>query len=105
MKYLLIDADDTVIIDNRRLNLESEFGKIFTDIHCLNFTESKSVFLKEYPGSYFVDDKFENLITSLEFDHKPLLMAQPLNATLSHEKIIRVNCWNEIHSLIKKDAA
>lgn len=93
-------STDPATIALRKTNLYWVFGDIFEAVHCINLWESKETHLANYNPTWWVEDKFENAVAGLLYNHKPILMSQPYNKNKNHEEIVRCNDWREIYDHI-----
>lgn len=94
-------SNDPLTIARRKKNLELLNVK-FKDVHCLNFTDSKLDLLKEYPSSFWVEDRFEGAKSGVEAGHTSFLINRTYNQNENHDRIIRVNGWEEILNKVMK---
>jgi 5'(3')-deoxyribonucleotidase len=93
-------SNDALTIARRKRNLEMIDVK-FKEVHCLNFNESKKDWLKSYPTTVWVEDRFEGAECGVETGHKSILINRPYNLNQSHQKIIKVDSWYQIQNLLK----
>lgn len=95
-------SGDPAVKVTRVRNLNEYFGNIFLDVHCIPIGESKAPILSQYPpGSFWVEDKFENAVAGLECGHKSILFSRPHNRGLDHPEVRRFETWKGIQSFIE----
>lgn len=93
-------STDPTTIALRKTNLYWIFGDIFEAVHCVNLGESKETHLADYNPAWWVEDKFENALAGLKYNHKTILMTQVSNLGKEHSDITRVKDWIEIYNHI-----
>lgn len=103
-KYRLVAitccSTDKKTISRRKSNLKL-LGVSFEEVHCLNFTDSKSDLLKSYDPSIWVEDRIEGAESGFNAGHQSFLRGATYNQNHNHEGVIRVSSWDEISKLIK----
>jgi len=87
----------------RKRRLGELFGDhVFTNYHILGTGADKDSALAEFHGTglYWVEDKPHNALAGLNYGLKPILIDHPYNRDFNHDKIIRVNNWQDIHQIL-----
>lgn len=87
----------------RKKRLAELFGpNVFQNYHILGTGADKDSALAEFhdTGLWWIEDKPHNAVTGLNFGLKPLLVDHPYNQGFKHEKIQRVNNWQEIYQIV-----
>lgn len=93
-------SSDALTVERRIKNLELIDVK-FKDVHCLDFNVSKKDLLSAYPTTLWVEDRFEGAESGVETGHKSFLINRSYNLNQFHQKIVKVDSWHQIHSLLK----
>ena len=62
---------------NRLDNLENHFGDVFTDLHITHYNQCKSVKLKDFQESWWVEDSVKNANIGHDHGHKAVIMNSP----------------------------
>ena len=88
------------VIAMRKANLETVFGSIFKEIHCVGVRDSKRPLLDAYAPAVWIEDKFENALDGLEAGHKTYLIRSSHNAGYEADgktrDLICVDGWEDI---------
>lgn len=86
-----------VAYKSRSKNLKTLFGDVFDDLHLIGFGNGKKPVLKQYEPTYWVEDSFHNAVDGAEIGHYSFLLNHPQNIKWGeHDKVHRVDHWNEI---------
>jgi FMN phosphatase YigB (HAD superfamily) len=82
-------------------NLESLFGKVFTEYTILGTGDDKDEVLVQYEDSsaYWIEDKPENVDIGISLGLTGILVAHPHNVNYD-EDAIRLDSWKEIYEYI-----
>lgn len=91
-------------IKRRKQNIINVFGDIFTDVHCIPLSASKEEHLKQYPSSYWIEDKIENALLGKKLGHKGVMIRQPHNTLREKElekDLMWVDEWGNIYYILK----
>lgn len=94
---------------NRTQNLESIFGKIFDEIHCIGMGESKSYILEKHWGGsdlFWIEDHPRQALSGHEAGLKTVLIDHPHNCHFQTDLFPRVSYhepWKEIYSLVCRE--
>jgi len=83
-------------------NIARVFGKAFIRTHCIEHHIGKEPTLKQYSGTWWVEDNTHWAETALTYDHKPFIITQPYNVNFKHPKIPRVADWREIYKMVSQ---
>jgi hypothetical protein len=73
------------------------------DLLLFNKDKAEAIYEKIFPAvpAYLVEDRIKHVLEVAELDIPVLVMSYPHNAELKEtDKIIRVNCWNQILDII-----
>ena len=76
-------------------------GVKFKEIHCLNYTESKSDLLNSYSPTIWVEDRSEGAEAGHEAGHKALLRTTTYNDKFDHPEIQRISSWPDVLRYLK----
>jgi 5'(3')-deoxyribonucleotidase len=101
-RFVAITAciDNPIVKENRLKNLKNAFGFEWSNIH-LTHGISKSVYLKEYEPTVWVEDHWHNCQAGGKLGHKSFLINKAYNE-IDHEEPLftRVKDWHDIEALI-----
>lgn len=103
-KFVAITAckSDEWAKQKRIENIEREFGNSFLDVHCVYYNESKYDYLKKYDPTYWIDDKYDNIVDGFKAGHKCFLMNMPHNSEYENDgSFTRVDNWYQFEHYIK----
>lgn len=102
-------STEPAIVAMRRQNLIDVFGDIFTEIHCLDMTDTKDALLSEYRAATWVEDKFENAVAGAAAGHRTYLIRASYNVGFEDTNVVRgvtwVNGWSDIVEFERRIAA
>ncbi|NJO61548.1 MAG: hypothetical protein HC836_25860 [Richelia sp. RM2_1_2] len=93
-------SSDSIIAAMRRENLHKYFGNIFQDIICLDFYDDKKAVLSRYKNAFWIEDNMEWAVAGADLGHKTFLINHKHNESLNDSRIIRVDDWHIIYSMI-----
>lgn len=88
-------------VRHRRTNIESLFGKMIEEVHCLGLHSTKKAVFDQYPRGLVMEDHLGHAITAAALGHQALLFARPYNTT--HKpltRITRVSGWLEVIEIV-----
>ena len=86
----------------RENNLKRVFGAdTFFSIICLPVGSSKEPALKSFAPTIYIDDKRKHCESSIRAGHTTCQMTYHYDKDAAHEKIIPVDDWSEIYTLVK----
>lgn len=94
-------SSDSIIAQMRRDNLHKFFGDIFTEIHCLDFSDDKGDVLSSYPKTIWVEDAMEWAVRGADLGHSTFLINHKHNETLVDPRIVRVSDWHTLYNIIQ----
>lgn len=84
----------------REENIKRVFGNAFSEIHCIEYDVGKNATLERFDGTWWVEDNAHWAQSALQYNHKPIIITQPYNATFDHPEIPRVTDWREIYQMV-----
>ena len=89
----------------RKKRMAELFGlTTFSNYFILETGAHKDSALAEFHGTglWWIEDKWTNAKKGLEYGLRPLLYNHDYNQGLDHEKIIRVNNWQQIRTIVNE---
>lgn len=89
----------------RKKRMSELFGeKVFTNYFILETGDHKDAALAEFHATalWWVEDKWTNAKKGLQYGLRPLLYSHDYNQGMTHENIIRVNNWQQIHKIVNE---
>lgn len=95
--------------EKRIHNVESIFGKVFDEIHCIGTNESKSYILENLWGGsdlFWIEDHPRQALSGHEAGLRTVLIDHPYNSHFQTDLFPRVSYqhpWKEIYSMICKE--
>lgn len=92
-------ADDARTVERRTANLTEAFGFQWDAVHCVSH-EPKTITLRKYEPSIWVEDNFKNAVLGVEAGHQSFLISKSYNEPFNHQHVTRVNNWYEIEKLL-----
>ena len=97
-------GSDPQIIQSRHSNLLEVFGFNFKAIHCVGLRGDKSIVLRSYPPSIWVEDHWLNAMRGHEAGHRTFLLDRPYNQLGTWTGIRRVQNWHDIQRIISEES-
>ena len=86
---------------NRWDNLETHFGDVFTDLHITNFNQCKSVKLKDFQETWWIEDSVKNAHVGHDHGHRAVIMhSQYYKEEENVKKLPVAKSWHCIKEMI-----
>lgn len=94
-------TDNKTSFQRRKNNIRKHFGATVDKVICLPLGHNKKDILSQFPPSYWVDDKDQNVMCGIQSGHTGLLMSKPWNVHCT--EVQKIDSWKALWNIVCKD--